>query len=150
LSRKYPEHCTLQTQRLRPLFRCCPTAVDGFADEAGERHDDIDAEQNDFEELCGSSNEFVKSRLVDRRSHYRERAGKRYCVEQIGAHDGQCAFDGERRVARITAPLGATGDREQTALFAGQSSALTQDTTAAAFVESLAAETFRRLRVFST
>jgi len=49
----------------------------------------------------------------------------------------------------LTAPLGATGDRELTALFAGQSAALAKDTTAAALVQTLAAETTRRLRVFS-
>jgi nitronate monooxygenase len=48
----------------------------------------------------------------------------------------------------LTAPLGATGDRELAALFAGQSAALTRDTTAAALVESLAEETSRRLQAF--
>jgi nitronate monooxygenase len=46
----------------------------------------------------------------------------------------------------LTAPLGGTGDRELTALFAGQSAALTRDTTAAEFVHSLAEQTTRRLR----
>ena len=50
----------------------------------------------------------------------------------------------------LTAPLGATGDREVTALFAGQSAALTNDTHAAALVETLAEETSRRLRAFTT
>lgn len=49
----------------------------------------------------------------------------------------------------LTGPLGATGDRELTALFAGQSASLAKDTTAAALVERLATETTRRLRVFS-
>jgi len=49
----------------------------------------------------------------------------------------------------LTAPLGATGDRELTALFAGQSAALARDTTAAEFVHSLAEETTRRLRVMN-
>jgi nitronate monooxygenase len=49
----------------------------------------------------------------------------------------------------LTAPLGATGDRELTALFAGQSAALTKDTSAAELVKSIAEETSRRLRVFS-
>jgi nitronate monooxygenase len=48
----------------------------------------------------------------------------------------------------LTAPLGTTGDRELTALFAGQSAALARDTTAAMLVESLAEETSRRLQVF--
>ena len=48
----------------------------------------------------------------------------------------------------LTAPLGATGDREVTALFAGQSAALAKDTNAAALVESLAEETSRRLQAF--
>jgi nitronate monooxygenase len=48
----------------------------------------------------------------------------------------------------LTAPLGPTGDREMTALFAGQSAALAKDTDAASFVESLGRETTRRLRVF--
>jgi nitronate monooxygenase len=46
----------------------------------------------------------------------------------------------------LTAPLGATGDRELTALFAGQSAALARDTTAAELVLSLAEDTTRRLR----
>ena len=49
----------------------------------------------------------------------------------------------------LTAPLGATGDRELTALFAGQSAALARDTTAAEFVHSLAEETTRRLRAMT-
>ena len=48
----------------------------------------------------------------------------------------------------LTAPLGATGDREVTALFAGQSAPLAKDTDAAALVQSLAEETSRRLRAF--
>jgi nitronate monooxygenase len=49
----------------------------------------------------------------------------------------------------LTAPLGATGDRELTALFAGQSAALARDTTAAELVQSLAEETTRRLRAMN-
>lgn len=49
----------------------------------------------------------------------------------------------------LTAPLGATGDRELTALFAGQSAALARDTTAAEFVHSLAGETTRCLRAMT-
>jgi nitronate monooxygenase len=45
----------------------------------------------------------------------------------------------------LTAPLGAAGDRELTALFSGQSAALAKDTKAAALVESLVEQTFRRL-----
>ena len=48
----------------------------------------------------------------------------------------------------LTAPLGATGDREFTALFAGQSAALGKDTTATALIESLADDASRRLRAF--
>jgi nitronate monooxygenase len=48
----------------------------------------------------------------------------------------------------LTAPLGPTGDREVTALFAGQSAALGRDTDAASFVETLSQETTRRLRAF--
>ena len=44
------------------------------------------------------------------------------------------------------APLGATGDREVTALFSGQSAALGKDTDAATLVETLGQETTRRLR----
>ena len=47
----------------------------------------------------------------------------------------------------LTAPLGATGDREFTALFAGQSAALGKDINARTLVESLAEETSRRLRI---
>jgi nitronate monooxygenase len=50
----------------------------------------------------------------------------------------------------LTAPLGATGDRELAALFAGQSAALARDTTAAELVHSLAEETTRRLRAMHT
>jgi nitronate monooxygenase len=50
----------------------------------------------------------------------------------------------------LTAPLAATGDRELTALFAGQSAALARDTTAAEFVHSLAEDTIRRLRAMHT
>jgi nitronate monooxygenase len=46
----------------------------------------------------------------------------------------------------LTAPLGATGDRELTALFAGQSVALARDTTAAELVATLAEDATRRLR----
>jgi nitronate monooxygenase len=45
----------------------------------------------------------------------------------------------------LTAPLGATGDRDYTALFAGQSASLGQDTNARALIESIAEETSRRL-----
>jgi nitronate monooxygenase len=48
----------------------------------------------------------------------------------------------------LTAPLGQTGEREVTTLFAGQSAALGKDTNAAAFVESLGEETTCRLRAF--
>ena len=50
----------------------------------------------------------------------------------------------------LTAPLGSTGDREVTALFAGQSAALARDGHAAALIETLAEETSRRLRVFGS
>ena len=49
----------------------------------------------------------------------------------------------------LTAPLGMTGDRDLTALFAGQSAALARDTTAAVLVESLAEATSRRLGAFA-
>jgi nitronate monooxygenase len=49
----------------------------------------------------------------------------------------------------LTAPLGKTGDREVTALFAGQSAALARDTTAGALVESLAESTSECLRAFA-
>jgi nitronate monooxygenase len=49
----------------------------------------------------------------------------------------------------LTAPLGLTGDRDLTALFAGQSAALARDTTAAVLVESLAEATSRRLGAFA-
>jgi nitronate monooxygenase len=48
----------------------------------------------------------------------------------------------------LTAPLGASGDRELTILLAGQSAALAKDTDAATLVESLAGETSRRLQAF--
>jgi nitronate monooxygenase len=49
----------------------------------------------------------------------------------------------------LTAPLGNTGDRELTALFAGQSAALARDTTAGSLVESLAEATSECLRAFA-
>lgn len=49
----------------------------------------------------------------------------------------------------LTAPLGNTGDRELTALFAGQSAALARDTTAGTLVESLAEATSDCLRAFA-
>jgi hypothetical protein len=49
----------------------------------------------------------------------------------------------------LTAPLGGTGDRELTALFAGQSAALASDTTAGALVASLAEATSECLRGFA-
>jgi nitronate monooxygenase len=49
----------------------------------------------------------------------------------------------------LTAPLGGTGDRELTALFAGQSAALASDTTAGALVDSLAEATSEYLRLFA-
>jgi nitronate monooxygenase len=48
----------------------------------------------------------------------------------------------------LTAPLAATGDREMTALLAGQSATLARDSNAASFVESLGQETTRRLCAF--
>jgi len=48
----------------------------------------------------------------------------------------------------LTVPLEKSGDREFTLLLAGQSAALTKDTNATALVESLAAETSRRLQAF--
>jgi len=49
----------------------------------------------------------------------------------------------------LTTPLGGTGDRELTVLFAGQSAALASDTTAGALVEELAEATSECLRVFA-
>jgi nitronate monooxygenase len=48
----------------------------------------------------------------------------------------------------LTAPLEAAGDSEFALLFAGQSAALSRDMNAAALVETLAAETSRRLQAF--
>lgn len=49
----------------------------------------------------------------------------------------------------LTAPLGATGDKELTALFAGQAAALTREATAGQLVEALAEEASERLRSMS-
>jgi len=49
----------------------------------------------------------------------------------------------------LTAPLGNTGDRELTALFAGQSAALARDTTAGTLVDSLAEAKSECLRAFA-
>jgi nitronate monooxygenase len=56
------------------------------------------------------------------------------------------AFPGQ---LSLTAPLGRTGDRELTALFAGQSAALARDTNAGALVESLAEATSKCLGAFA-
>ena len=48
----------------------------------------------------------------------------------------------------LTAPLGPTGEREVTTLFAGQSAALGRDTNATELVELLGQETTHRLRAF--
>ena len=48
----------------------------------------------------------------------------------------------------LTAPLGATGDKEMTVLFAGQSAALAKDTDVASLIESLGQETTHKLRTF--
>ena len=56
------------------------------------------------------------------------------------------AFPGQ---LSLTEPLGNTGDRELTTLFAGQSAALARDTTAGALVDSLAEETSECLRAFA-
>ena len=49
----------------------------------------------------------------------------------------------------LTGPLAATGDREWTALTAGQSAALAKDTDATELVLRIAEETTRRLRAFA-
>ena len=49
----------------------------------------------------------------------------------------------------LTMPLGASGDREMTALFAGQSAGMVRHRTAAYLVETLAADALRRLRSFA-
>jgi nitronate monooxygenase len=49
----------------------------------------------------------------------------------------------------LTAPLGGSGDREWTALTAGQSAALSKDRNAGALMERLAEETTRLLRAFA-
>lgn len=49
----------------------------------------------------------------------------------------------------LTSPLAAAGDRQWTALTAGQSAALARDTNAAELVQRLAEETTRRLRLFA-
>jgi nitronate monooxygenase len=49
----------------------------------------------------------------------------------------------------LTEPLGSSGDRELTALWAGQSAALARDTTAGTLVDSLAEATSERLRAFA-
>jgi nitronate monooxygenase len=48
----------------------------------------------------------------------------------------------------LTLPLGHSGDREMTALFAGQSAGLVRHTTAADLVQTLAEDALRRLRAF--
>jgi nitronate monooxygenase len=49
----------------------------------------------------------------------------------------------------LTMPLGDSGGRELTPLFAGQSAALARDTAAGDLVERLAEETTQRLRAFA-
>ena len=48
----------------------------------------------------------------------------------------------------LTLPLGSSGDRELTALFAGQSAGMVRHRTAADLVQALAADALRRLRSF--
>src|SRR5262245_32127114 len=48
----------------------------------------------------------------------------------------------------LTLPLGTSGDREMTALFAGQSAGMVRHRTAADLVETLAQDALRRLRSF--
>jgi len=70
---------------------------------------------------------------------------KNKLIEDLLASDLRpVAFPGQ-----LSAPLGNTGDRELTALFAGQSAALASDTTAGALVDSLAEETSECLRAFA-
>jgi len=49
----------------------------------------------------------------------------------------------------VTAPLGAAGDREFTALFSGQSAALAKETSAEKLIERMVKDTSRCLRKFS-
>ncbi len=49
----------------------------------------------------------------------------------------------------LTRPLGASGDREMTALFAGQSAGMVRHRTAADLVEALAQDALQRLRSFN-
>jgi nitronate monooxygenase len=72
---------------------------------------------------------------------------KNKLIEDLLASDLRpVAFPGQ---LSLTAPLGNTGDRELTALFAGQSAALARDTTAGTLVESLAEATSECLRAFA-
>jgi nitronate monooxygenase len=52
------------------------------------------------------------------------------------------------RQLSLTMPLGSSGDREMTALFAGQSAGMVRHRTAADLVETLAEDALRRMRSF--
>ena len=81
--------------------------------------------------ISGRPSRFIKNRLID---------------DLVASGLEPIAFPAQ---LSVTGSLGDTGDRELTALFAGQSAALARDTTAAELVERLGRETTERLRAFA-
>ncbi|HWB45588.1 MAG TPA: nitronate monooxygenase [Hyphomicrobiaceae bacterium] len=81
--------------------------------------------------ISGRPSRFIRNRLLD---------------DLVASGLEPIAFPGQ---LSVTGPLGDTGNREMTALFAGQSAALARDTTAAELVERLGRETTERLRAFA-
>ena len=81
--------------------------------------------------ISGRPARYVKNKLVE---------------DLLGSGLKPVAFPGQ---LSLTAPLGKAGDREFTALFAGQSAALARDTNAGALVESLAQATSECLGAFA-
>jgi nitronate monooxygenase len=81
--------------------------------------------------ISGWPSRFIKNRLID---------------DLVASGLEPIAFPAQ---LSVTGPLGESGDREVTALFAGQSAALASDTTAGELVERLGRETTARLRAFA-
>jgi nitronate monooxygenase len=80
--------------------------------------------------VSGRPARFIKNRLIE---------------DLSGSEEGPLPFPAQWS---LTLPLEAAGDREFTALYAGQSVALTREMPAADLVRTLAAETSQRLKAF--
>jgi len=90
----------------------------------------VDASTTITDVVSGRSARFIKNRLIE---------------DLSGSEMEPLPFPAQWS---LTLPLEATGDREVTALYAGQAVALTREMPAADLVRTLAEETSQRLRVF--